>query len=260
MAKPTEVAVVEKNEVAVVDQGFDNGLGELSIEDMIIPRLKIDKNNGDLKLNISDDVATEMNVAVIRISKSRILWPAEYDKDNDPLCKSNNFTTPDTSIEKPMCDSCGMLPLEPGQKRAKHKCEYANWTMNKKNENVPPACSEVWNVLLVDLDTYTPMIFSVAGNKLSPTKKILSTINIRTSAKRIPACSFSFKLTSTLVSKPKGDIHIPVYSDLAQLPDDQASDMKIIMENMRDIQLSGGDVDEEGFAGPAATKESDEDF
>lgn len=259
----TEVATVDATEKAMMvpSDVFDDGLGELDSSDLIIPRLNITQPTtpeisadqvGKFCINVTGDYTDTMTVAIIKLSKSRILFPEKYKRDNDPLCRSHNFMTPANDIEgaTPMCETCGLVD---GDKK-KHVCSYANWGAG----NEPPRCQEVWNLLIVDLETYMPMWFSLKSTALKPLRKIVSSIKMISSAKKIPMWRMKFEMSITKITNDSGTFFVPSFSGLTTMEKDDADNMDAIRG-----QLVGVDVkdSQEPIVNDAPAKlEDDKDF
>ena len=223
---------------------IETGLEELDAGDLIIPRLTITQpstpdidtaNQGKFCINITGDFHDNMRVAMIKLSKSRILFPEKYKRDNEPLCRSHDFKVPANDIPgaTPMCDTCGLLPLAPGEKNAKHKCAYANWGA----DNEPPRCQEVWNSLIVDLESYMPMWFSLKSTALKPFRKIVSAISMISQAKKIPMWGMGFNMTLEKTVNDSGTFYVPAFSGLVALDKADAENMTAIRQ-----QLAGVDI------------------
>lgn len=261
----TEVIVAPTQAMTVANEPFDNGLGELDAGDLIIPRLSITQPTtpdiaaehvGKFYVNVTGDFEERMTVAVIKLTKSRILFPEKYKRDNEPLCRSHDFKSPANDIQgaTSMCDTCGLLPLAPGEKKAKHKCSYANWSAG----NEPPRCQEVWNLLIVDLESYVPMWFSLKSTALKPTRKIVSAISMISNAKRIPMWALQFDMTLFKEVNDSGTFYIPVYSGLVALEKDDADNMTAIRQQLANVDVKDSTEQLAPDAPPAKPEESEE--
>ena len=237
----TDVAVRDNNKtVATYQEPFDNGLGELDAGDLIIPRMNITQPTtpdinadqvGKFCVNVTGDFSEKMNVAIIKLTKSRILFPAKYKRDNDPLCRSHNFLVPADDIKDatPMCHTC---ETEPGNPK-KHVCAYANWGA----DNTPPQCQEVWNLLIVDTDSYMPMFFSLKSTALKPLRKIVSAISMISRAKRMAMWELQFEMTLKKEVNDSGTFYIPVFSGLVPLGKDDAMNMTEIRKQLVNVDV-----------------------
>jgi len=229
---------------------FDDGLGEIGADDLIIPRLIVSQDQhklspeltGRLYCDVTGDAKDKMKMVIIKFTKSRVLFPEKYKKDNDPLCRSHNFTMPADDIDgaSPMSENCT-------------SCEYAKWG----KDNTPPSCQECWNMLVVDLDAYMPMWFTVKSKALKPTRKIISALKMRTGAKRLPVWNLSFDVAVDVSPGDSGDAYIPVFSGLAELSDDDKENMQIIHDQLVNEDVKDIAADN---AGSSSVEGKEDDF
>ena len=247
------------SELAVIQEPFDNGLGELDAGDLIIPRLSITQPTtpdiaaeqvGKFCVNVTGDFQDKMRVAIIKLSKSRILFPEKYKRDNDPLCRSHDFKVPANDIKdrEPMCNTCELVP---GEKK-KHVCPYANWTTDEKNHPCPPRCQETWNLLIIDVDTYMPMWFSVKSTALKPLRKIVSAVSMICQAKRLPMWTLGFDMALEKTTNDSGTFYLPVFSGLTALQADDAANMSAIRNQLVNVDIKDA-VEKETQDAPVET-------
>lgn len=69
----------------------DDGLGDLSTADLVIPRLKIVGKEALFQDTLSNEQFPVVEVVILGLIKQRILWHPTVDKDDKPMCKSNDF-------------------------------------------------------------------------------------------------------------------------------------------------------------------------
>lgn len=69
----------------------DDGLGDLSTADLVIPRLKIVGKEAVFQDTLSNEQFAVIEVVILGLIKQRILWHPTVDKDDKPMCKSNDF-------------------------------------------------------------------------------------------------------------------------------------------------------------------------
>lgn len=246
----------------VYDGSADEFLTQADQEDSSelssFPRLVIEQKGkkaalGSLYCAETEEEFETMKMVLLKESKSRIMWPEKYDKDNDPVCRSFDGIVPNMDDFKdvpPMADNC-------------EDCPYGSW-ITKDGKNIPPDCKEVKDLLILDHATYIPYWISFSATTLSPINKSLTgkPLKIRKmslTAKRAKAgkspahsCMFSFDMSTVLVEFDSGDSQIPVVTNLTELPDDDMD----VMVNIA-MQVHGAKAhhakdiveDEEGQAG-----------
>ena len=241
----------ENTGIMKVAEAFDDGLGEVTQEDLIIPRLKIGQKQskaegveGKLYVDITGNAIDEMSLVILKMHKNRVLF-GEYDENNKPLCKSDNFITPNI-----------MDGVTPMSKTCKD-CAYAKWTKNTAGKSKPPKCNELWNFLVLDFDTYMPAWFSLKSKALKPARKIVSMLKLRGTIKQIPAWGFKFTTTITEVLSAKGNSYIPIFSNLVELEKDDFESMTLIHNQLINEQVN---FEEEAKPEGASKAEEETDF
>jgi len=214
---------------AVADEPFDDGLGDVTQEDLIIPRLRVGQKQsegdveGKLFIDVTGDAVEEMTLVILKMHKSRILFPEDFNLENDPLCKSDDSKVPNNAedVFTPMSDTCA-------------DCEYAKWTKNDAGKSKPPRCNESWDFLVLDYNTFMPCWFSLKSTALKPARKIVSMLKLRGTVKKIPAWGFKFTASVSMITSPAGNSYVPVFSSLDELEADDFEQMTLIHN-----QLSG---------------------
>jgi hypothetical protein len=249
----------------------ETGLEAMDQGDLIIPRLSITQptspdvepeNKGKLFNNLTSDYFDTMNCVLIRLTKSRILFPVPYDVDNEPLCRSHDFLSPANDIPDatPMCDTCQLTP-DTDPRKGIHDCDYANWSAGPKGKNMPPRCNEVWDMLICDLDSYMPMLFSVKSTSLTNAKKICSAINMIAKAKNIPMWHMRFLLA---VEKNKnGEWFNPSFSSPKMIDDqEEKANMNLIRSSMVNLNLNdySEPLKDDAAENSAGSSQDDEKF
>jgi len=264
MTKKKDEVVEGKQKVVEEDQGtlpvantstemttqetepFDDGMGEITQDDLIIPRLKVGQKQspgdvaGKLFIDVTGDMVDEMQLVLLKLNKSRVLFPEDFSRDSEPLCKSQNFITPETSDKfTTMADKCS-------------ECTYGKWAKSNSGKQKPPRCQETWNFLVLDFESYMPCWFSLKSTALKPARKIISMLKLRGTAKRIPAWGFKFTVNVDARIGDSGDSYLPVFSALQELSTEDRRSMDLIHD-----QLAGETVEPDTPNAP--TDKSDPD-
>lgn len=128
----------------------------------------------------------------LAMSRSRILW-AEYDPKvniSDPLCKSIDGITPHSGLTM----RSGMCA----------ECQDSRWQNNK-----PPLCAEIFNMLCWDFQYKSPFVFAVKRTGIKSLKMLKTKIKRNTENSKIP---IHLKLIIKLHVKPEGQYFIPEFS------------------------------------------------
>lgn len=238
------VPTAVNDNLPAMNSQFESGLEELDAGDLIIPRLTITQPTtpdistdlvGKFAVNLTGDFHDSLDLVLIKLGKSRILFPEKYKRDNDPLCRSHNFVTPANDIPGavPMAESCGLIPGDP----KKHVCPYANWTQDDKGNQSAPRCQECWNMLVVDLESYMPMWFSLKSTALKPLRKIVSAISIISQAKRQPMWAMKFSVALNKTANDSGTFYVPVFSSPTALSPEEVEAMTQIRAQLAGVEI-----------------------
>jgi len=195
---------------------------------------------------------------VLRVVKSRIMWPEIFKKDNDPLCKSADGITPltDDSTFTPMADRC-------------EDCAYGKWKRDGK-VSIPPRCKEVKDMILLNLEDFTPFIYSVHSTALGATNQELfkllrgkiRALTIR--RKRLgkpPAhtCMFAFDIDTVLKENEAGDAYVPTYCNIQELDDAQIEAMIQAAKSVKDVKIHSSSHQDEDDYGTTEGSGSDDE-
>lgn len=71
---------------------YETGLEDFSQEDLRMPRINIDHEQGVFKDSLSGTELPAMSAVVLGLIKQRVLWPPQVSDDNSqPLCKSTDY-------------------------------------------------------------------------------------------------------------------------------------------------------------------------
>lgn len=265
------VATTTQTNMAAYQEPAETGLEAMETGDLIIPRLSITQpttegitteDEGKFRLNLTGETFSKMEMVLFVFNKSRQKMPDEFDRNSKPQCRSNDFISPSPDIETPLCHTCGLKPLEPGQakKDQKHVCEYANFSMVNGKAKAPK-CKESWDMLVFDYERYMPMIWSVRSKALSPVKRMASALKMLCQAKNIPACGMKF--TVTVKQDPdtsKGRFFVPVLEKPVQLSLEELEVMKGIQQSIKGVEVQPESSYDQQEAPATASTKADEEF
>ena len=259
MTKEKAVAKKQSAEVPATDDFLQQDDVQLDQDDLIIPALIVAQKQhesqgvppeaiGQLYVDVLGTWEESMRLAIIKMSKSRIMFPEKYVKDNPPLCRSHDFTYPANDIEgqEPMAKTCS-------------ECPYKEW-----DGKTPPACNEVWNLLVLDLETGTPMWFRNKSTALAPTKKLMSALKLKATVVKKTVHDFEFTVTVKERHGDSGDSYLPHFSDIVELSDEERQFVQAVRQNMLSMNVdakdAAGDKDFGDQAPSTDQSEDDEEF
>lgn len=182
----------------------------------------------------------KMNVTLLLRYSTRVMWPEDYNSDNDPLCRSKDSISPAGDIQDaegnviPACgESCDWDKATLGKKGVwpKHICSYANWG-GTKDKPTPPPCKEVVNLILLNTELEIPFLFSLSSTGLAPFKteltKPMGYRKMSLTAKRRKlglGKAMNFMFTFDLEINPKdrestkGKSKLPLFSNIQDIVD-----------------------------------------
>jgi len=250
--KTTDLVPVVGTEEHAIDQydGSDDDYegdeeGEQSIPKLIIVQKSHDElvaagHLGNLYSPDMSQAFDKLNVVMLIKWSSRVLWPDKFNKENEPICRSRDGKVPagdilDESgkVLAPMSQSCDWDKATLGKRGVfpSHVCPYANWTGTKEN-SIPPACTEVINLILLDLETEIPFHFCLSSTTLTPFRndltKPMGYRKMSLTAKRKKKglgkalnCMFSFSLSIDPTDRQggSGSSKLPLFENIVELDD-----------------------------------------
>ena len=202
-----------------------NGAEELLGPDLVIYKIQhrtdAAENLARGMINTPDGQVSEVKFVVLAMSASRCLMPP-YDPNKpkqQPLCKSVDTIHPTSGDRK-----------EPGPCAL---CGKKEWT--KENEkNIPPECNIVFNLMLWDLDTDCPFLFSVSSIAKKSLKKFNGQLKrsfTRHGYKGIEAhCCVSCSLS--LVEHSNGLCFLPVFKIVERLEEQDAQSYYMMAQQL----------------------------
>lgn len=183
----------------VVQWSGETGLEDFDTSDLTMPRLVIDHAENKLKNTQTDELFEDLDVVLLGLHKSRIMWGDINDgDDNDPpLCKS-----PDTKHGFPCVDPelaaskrfpwsaqdvytpADMKPLEVGENLLTmpsigcKQCHFKEWNTDPTGKR--PWCSEEWTFPLLyqdpnDPESWVPALFTIKRSGLKPARGYVTT-------------------------------------------------------------------------------------
>ncbi|NUM33382.1 MAG: hypothetical protein HUU50_02465 [Candidatus Brocadiae bacterium] len=133
-----------------------NGLGNNS---NIYALIQDGENSG--KFETASGIVENIDFILIALDRKRIMFEIPFDPNNtDPLCRSDNFTTP-----------TGGKAMLPGPCLT---CRNSQWRGEKKDR--PPVCMEIYTMFGWDTVDFCPFIFYFKRTGIAALKKIKTLI------------------------------------------------------------------------------------
>lgn len=166
------VAVYQSNtdivRQAISDRELNDlmGISGLERSDISMPRVSIrqptskfgePKDAGHFHNSVTEEFKAEMRVVVLRVTKGRVMWSAEFDGSASPRCASDDNKMPR--------EGNGLTDPQPGPCAS---CEYAQWG----DGHEPPACSLVYTYLCADMSDDSVFMLSAMRTSARAAKKL----------------------------------------------------------------------------------------
>jgi hypothetical protein len=177
MSEETAVEQAKGTALASAEEmGLDSGLEDFDSTDMVMPRLSIEHGNATFKDNLTGEEHPKLQVVMLGLIKQRILWGAEVEEGDRPLCKSYNFKEGHPDDERFPWEASGFDKANAGDTLPCGSCALKEWDSHPKNST--PWCSEqhTFPVLMqTGEDEFTaPAILTVQRSAIKASKTYLT--------------------------------------------------------------------------------------
>lgn len=166
------VPVPEEAAIVPAERMDTEGVEELSREDFKLPIIRIvqsqsrdapEEAQGKFHNSVTNVAKDYMIVTVLRVGKTRILFPPVFSADSEPLCASDNSKEPrpqfvgNTLLDFPTTHPHFNVPASCDE------CTLKEWGLN----NEPPDCALSYKYIMVDLEDGMPGILALKRTDVS---------------------------------------------------------------------------------------------
>jgi hypothetical protein len=184
----------------------DYGLEDFGTEDFVMPRLNINHGGANFVDNLTGQEYPELTVVLLGLIKQRILWDADVDEGEKPMCKSYDFSTgrPDVmrfpwkvaKFDHQAGAKDGTLPCA--------SCNLKEWGSHPQRET--PWCSEqhTFPLLMEVAGGYAPAILTLQRSGIKPSRAYLSAFA------RTKTPLFTVKTKIGLTAQKRGSVNYAV--------------------------------------------------
>jgi hypothetical protein len=210
------------------------GTDTLDRSDVAMPRVRVrqptsqfgePQHAGWFYNSLTETFTANINIVVLRVSKGRVRWAAEFGADDAPLCASDDSVKP-RDIEG----------YEPGPCAT---CAFAQWGRNGE----PPPCSLVYTYLCSNADDEDmPFLLSAMRTSATAAKKLNSILKMYGLSRRIVA-------GTELVKSDKGQWYQLIFKANGALGRDDQRKYADIMRNMAEVVMTVDTDQAEDLAG-----------
>ncbi|MCL5266106.1 MAG: hypothetical protein M1343_13105 [Chloroflexi bacterium] len=215
-------------------EGFDRS-------DVTIPRRSIiqptsDKNRGELGSffdNLTGEAIPEMEVIILRISKSRALWTPGENRSKNPECRSNDSIHGCTVGENPVERLCTQCEYNPD-------VNQSLWDKATFNPRVHRRCPEQRDFLCIDYADGSMFQLTAKGMSVKSIKPIISLF----ANTRKPVYSAIIKLWAQL--DPDGTYCMLKGQKVRWLEGEELGGAKEMFDMMRGVEIKDIDADDTG--------------
>lgn len=212
------------------------GVEAMSREDFKLPILRIvqqqshnvPEGSAGQYLNSITNTASEYLLAVIlRVNKTRILWPREFGADSMPLCASDDSRVPRpdfvrTAITEWMGDKIGAVQIP----SACDACPLKEWPTDRDK----PYCALSYKYVIVDLETGMPGLLNLSRTAVGMARA-LNTLLVTGGLKKL-------RLATELVETDKGRWYSFRYSVIGKPEPEDWEVIKAVAPMARDVVIS----------------------
>lgn len=215
---------VDEKSLATLPSDFDDGLEDFDSSDMVMPRIKIDHQEGKFVDTLTSEAFDNVEVVLLGLVKQRIMWDEDVDEGDGPLCKSVDAKLGNPRKDFPweasgFAKTSEPLPCE--------SCNFTKWANNK-----PPACSEQYTfplMMAVDGSFRAPAILTLQRSGIKPAKSYL------TSFKRSKMPVFTAVTRLKLDMRKKGSVtySVPIIERVGEADPDM---FRFFAEQYRSIR------------------------
>jgi hypothetical protein len=199
------------------------------------PRLRISQPNRPIKIGdekiepglivntLTGQTWTDLDVVVlVFLDKTRVMWPVNFDTNNDPECLSNDGKVPAQPLD--------MRPMTNPQTGPCDECPWAQF-----GEDAPPRCKKQRNFLVWLVEQKEPAILTMQSTALKSARHL-------TTLARTKGLRSSVIFTTTSVEDNRGSWVIPAFTAGRRLT---ASEILELVEVRGELQnlVVGADVE-----------------
>ena len=208
-------------DVAVPSEAFAEGLEDVEDTDLSVPRLQINHTEARFVDSLSNEEWSDLTVVLLGLVKQRILWDADVEDGDKPLCKSLDhkaglpepasfpwkeagFTRTEFDLDAPELDCEG--------------CKLKDWGSHPKRDTA--WCTEqfVFPLLICNEDDSTmPAIFTAQRSAIKPAK------NYITGFARTKSPLFTVHTRMSLKAESRGSVKYAVPKFIKEGPTEEAA-------------------------------------
>jgi hypothetical protein len=224
----------------------------MSREDFKLPILRIvqqqshnapEGSAGHFLNSITNTASQYLLAVVLRVNKTRILWPRDFGADSQPLCASD-----DSLIPRPQFVATAItdwLGFKMGGVQIPSKCEACPLKEWPEDIDKPP-CALSYKYVIVDLESGMPGLLNLSRTAVGMARA-LNTLLVTGGLKKL-------RLGTELVESDKGRWYAFRYSVVGRPEPEDWEVIKAVAPMARDVVISAEvgaeDLEEQPYRGP----------
>lgn|SRR5574337_28620 len=158
------------NDVAVMTDSVP-GLESFGREEMQLPRLRLvqsqsvfSEDAGQIHNSLTGEAKPQLTIVVIGARKGRIMWPAQFQRNQEPLCASDDGETAREGKSGQEYDGTPTTDC--------NLCCHSQWG----DDHEPPKCSLSYNFLVVETGNELPALINFSRSSATAGKQLVTMI------------------------------------------------------------------------------------
>lgn len=246
-------------------EDYETGLEDFDMQDAVIPRLAIVHKEAVFKDSLSGEQFGSVRTIMLGLVKQRILWHAQMDDDDWPMCRSVDHETgfPNESEDQPKgkrfpWDLSGFRPEDftanaDGQKKLPCKgCQLKEWGSHPDGKR--PYCSEQYTMPVLydpqENGLWVPAIMTFQKTGLKPLKSYLTSF----ARNRTPVFSAITEIGLDPRTRGQTEYAVPVFRRVGDTDEDNWREYSVNYRSMRSfLQEEPGSRTEDVEVGTPST-------
>lgn len=196
------------------------GLEDADETDLVIPRFVIMQKEALFQNSLTKETHSELDVVILGQIKQRVLWPAEVDESNKPLCKSYDHKSGIADEKSFPWAASGFARGDYGEVDPKlpcDDCKLKEW--NSHPTRSIPWCTEQW-VLPILTDDGAVALLTIQRSGIKTAKDYISHfISTKT-----PLFTVTTKISLSAQRKGSVEFAVPVFAKTGEVDEAQYGD------------------------------------
>lgn len=242
------MSVTPSSNAPVAFEGDLTGLEDVETTDLVMPRLSIDHDTGEIVDSLSGERHEKLTVVPLGLVKQRVLWPPEMGEENaPPLCRSYDFHEGRPGERFPWRDS-GFDPNEFNGQDANDvvlpcaACPLKEWGSHPNRDIQWCAEQHVYPLMVPSGDSFAPALFTVQRSGIKSSRAYLSSF----ARAKTPLYTAFMNLSLTGNRRGKVSYYVPKFAKGQPTDTDDWAEYAHTYRSIRDFLQTPRTRDDEG--------------